>query len=312
MKVLFVCSGNSVGISPIIKNQGESLIKAGISVEYFCIKGKGVFGYLKNIKPLRQYLRKGKYDIVHAHYSLSAYIASLAGVNNLCVSLMGSDVKSSNFYKLIIRIFSFIFNWRCIIVKSQDMYDDLGIKKAIIIPNGVDFDRFKPLEKKVCQEKLNWDMSKKHILFTSNPNRQEKNYKLAKESFDRLNDSNIVLHYMKDVPNVDTPLWYNAADVVLLTSLWEGSPNAIKEAMACNRPIVSTDVGDVKYIFGETEGCFITSFSIEDCATNISKAIDFSINKGITDGREQIISLGLDSENMARKIIGIYKIVLEK
>lgn len=307
MKVLFVSSGNSGKISPIIKNQGESLVKEGVDVGYFTIKGKGVLGYLKNIVPLKKFLKEDRCDVVHAHYSLSAFVTSLAGVKNLCVSLMGTDLKLSKCYKNIIKLFAFIFHWKCIIVKSKDMYDDLGIKNAIIIPNGVDTERFRPLDKVECQKRLKWDSNIKHILFTSNPDRPEKNFQLALDSVNLIKDYDVELHFMKNVPNEETPIWYNAADVVLLTSLWEGSPNAIKEAMACNRPIVSTNVGDVKWIIGDTEGCYITAFNKEECSKKIIKeAINNNITKGETNGRQRIIDLGLSSDTVAKNIIKIY------
>ena len=103
MKILFVSSGNSQnGISPIIKNQGESIVKAGIELEYFLIKGKGIKGYFKSIFTLRKHLKNNTYDIVHVHYSLSAIVASLAGAKPLIVSLMGSDVKSNSWFKWIL------------------------------------------------------------------------------------------------------------------------------------------------------------------------------------------------------------------
>ena len=95
MKILFISSGNSSqGISPIIHNQGESLKKNGVILEYLTIKGKGLIGYLKSIPMIRKHIKKNKYDIVHAHYSFSAFAASFAGASPLIVSLMGSDVKS--------------------------------------------------------------------------------------------------------------------------------------------------------------------------------------------------------------------------
>ena len=103
MNILFVSSGNSkTGISPIIKNQGESLINSGANVTFFTIKGKGIIGYLKNVLPLKRLLRKNEYDVVHAHYSMSAFVATLSGAKPLMVSLMGSDVKSDKYFRLFI------------------------------------------------------------------------------------------------------------------------------------------------------------------------------------------------------------------
>jgi glycosyltransferase involved in cell wall biosynthesis len=106
-------------------------------------------------------------------------------------------------------------------------------------------------------------------------------------------------------------LYYNAVDVILLTSLHEGSPNVVKEAMACNCPVVSTDVGDVRWLFGDTPGYFITSFDYKDVVEKIKLAINFREKYYQTKGRERIIDLGLDSGTVAGRIIDVYRQVLK-
>jgi glycosyltransferase involved in cell wall biosynthesis len=81
--------------------------------------------------------------------------------------------------------------------------------------------------------------------------------------------------------------------------------------MACNCPIVATDVGDIKLVFRNTEGCYLTAFDTNDVAEKLKKAIDFDRTKGSIQGRERIIELGLDLENVARKIITVYNKVLK-
>jgi teichuronic acid biosynthesis glycosyltransferase TuaC len=307
MKVLFVSSGNSSnGISPIILNQGTSLQNQGASVAYFTIKGKGIIGYFKAILPLRRQLKSNKYDIIHAHYSLSAFVATLSGAKPLVVSLMGSDVKSKKYFKLFIKLFN-KFSWAKMIVKSEDMKLSLGIKEVEIIPNGVDFERFQPIDKIIALKETGWDNTKKHVLFAANPERYVKNFKLAKDAFDLLNRSDIDLHFLNEVPNVQLPFYFNAADVVLLTSLWEGSPNVIKEAMACNRPIVSTDVGDINNLIGKTEGCYISSLDPKDIMIKIKKAVNHKLD---TNGREDVKHL--KSNEISQKIINLYLNVIEK
>ena len=78
------------------------------------------------------------------------------------------------------------------------------------------------------------------------------------------------------MPHKEIPVWYNAADVIILSSLWEGSPNVIKEAMACNRPIVTTDVGDIRWLLGNINGHYIASFTPEDFSKKIKQSINFS------------------------------------
>lgn len=307
MKVLFISSGNSkVGISPIIKNQGESIIKQGVDLRFFTIKGKGIKGYIKNIKPLNHFLKENDFDVVHAHYSLSAFVASLAAAKPLVVSLMGDDVNSQKYFKVIIRIFNFL-SWSKIIVKSKDMKASLGIQNVDVIPNGVDFSSFRAIDKRDCQLQLKWDSNKQHILFAANPDRFDKNYKMVEQAFAIINNSNIEIHCLKNIPNKDVPIYHNAADVVILTSFSEGSPNVIKEAMACNRPIVATDVGDIKEVIGKTDGCFITSFNVDDIVRNIGFALSFG---KATTGRNDIKHL--ESGIVAKKIMSIYNKIIKQ
>jgi len=305
MRVLFVSSGNKGKVSVLTLNQANSIKKLGIDVDFFLIQGKGIIGYLKSIPRLRKMLNSD-YNIVHAHYSLSAFVASLAGARPLVVSLMGTDVKSSYLSRKLIKVLSKII-WHNIIVKSADMRSSLGIAGVKVIPNGVDFSVFCEKEQSFCRESLGWDENKKHILFAANPTRPEKNFALAAEALNRLNNSGIELHILESVLHEQMPLWYNASDVVLLTSLWEGSPNVIKEAMACNCPIVSTDVGDVKELIGNTEGCFISSYEPEDVASKIKKALAFGQR---TNGRNCIQHL--ESKQIAKQIVSIYSSILKK
>lgn len=309
MKILFVSSGNSGSVSPVVKNQGDALESEGVSVDYFLIQGKGIKGYLKNVKPLRQYLKEHKYDVIHAHYSLSAFAASLAGARPLVVSLMGSDVKAAGWYRFLIRLFALVFRWKTIIVKSNDMHRSLGIARAVVIPNGVNLERFRPLSKSDSQKRLGWTPAKKHILFPANASRPEKDYLLAEAAVQMTNDklpmtNDIVLHSFDNTPNEETPYWYNAADVVLMTSKWEGSPNAIKEAMACSRPIVATNVGDIAERTSGVEGCFVAQSREPKEIASLLKA---AVNLSVTRGRERIIADELDSVSVNNRLIEIYQ-----
>lgn len=309
MKVLFVCSGNKLGgPSPIILNQAMSLINKGLDIDYFVIYGKGIIGYLRNVLPLRKYVLKGNYDVVHVHYSSSAFVASIAGATPLVVSLMGSDVQAKWYYKIIIRLYCALFRWKCVIVKSEDMRNSLGIESSIVVPNGVNMDLFRPMNRVDCQRILNWNFEKRHVLFAANPNRSEKNFGLAYNASKYLGDD-VVLHSFENVNNSETPIWYNASDVVILSSLWEGSPNVIKEAMACGCPIVSTNVGDIQWLFGDELGHFIADIEPDKFAEKIKQALNFRELHGITKGRDRLDQIGLRSENVAETIVSLYKSV---
>lgn len=311
MRILFVSSGNSKqGISPIVKKQGESLKRAGVDISYYPIIGKGFFGYLKGAIKLREYVKRYKFDIIHAHYSLTAIISTLSGSVPIVVSLMGSDIEEFWWSRSGVKIFNILF-WDACIVKSERLKRKLNLKNLIIIPNGVDIDVFRPFDKRLVQRELKWDSGIKHILFPANPAREEKNYRLFQKSLNNLSDSiKYDVHILNEVSPEMTPKYYNASDVVVLTSIWEGSPNVIKEAMACNTPIITTDVGDVRWVLGNTEGCFITSFDALDISDKIIFALKFAEIQGKTKGRDRIIELGLDAESIAKKIINVYEKVL--
>ena len=306
MKILFVSSGNR-GLTPIIHNQGESLKVQGNDVEYFLIKGKGVLGYLSNIQRLKKYLNENHFDVIHAHYSLTAFVVSMAQAKPLVVSLMGSDVKKGWIYRIIIKFFAIFFSWKTIIVKSEDMKKSLKIDKAMVIPNGVDMQRFIEKDRVECRKKLGWNEKKKHILFPADITRPEKNFSFLEKTVTELQYNNIEIHWFNNLPNEETPFWYNASDLVVMTSLWEGSPNAIKEAMCCNCKIVSTNVGNVQWLFGDTSGCYITDFTTSDCANKIRNALSYN---GKINGRQRIINLGLSNDLVAKRLIKIYETVL--
>lgn len=312
MKILFISSGNSGVVKPVVYNQAVSLKKQNVSIDYFLVKGKRIGGYLKNIKPLRTAMRNTNYDVVHAHYSFSAFLASVSGAKPLLVSLMGSDVKASSTMKIAIKIFGRLFNWKCIIVKSEDMRKTLGMKNVAVVPNGVNLEVFSPQNKYECRKKLNWQSEGKHILFAANPNIEAKNYQLLDSALRLMGNDLPHVHCLIGVKPEEVPCWINAADIVVLTSLWEGSPNVIKESMACNKPIVVTNVGDVACTIKNMEGCYLTSYDPVDLKHKLLLALEFSEKYGETKGRNRIVELGLDSVSVAKRIISLYREVSGK
>jgi glycosyltransferase involved in cell wall biosynthesis len=192
--------------------------------------------------------------------------------------------------------------WTAVIVKSPAMKAKVRSDRTEVIPNGVDMDVFRPQDRKEALRKTGF-MAKKNVIFVGNPRRCEKNFALAREAVDLLQDKSVELHALHGHPHDLLPAYMNAADVLLLTSLYEGSPNVIKEAMACNCPIVATAVGDIPWVTGETEGCFLVDPTPKDVALKVRRALDFNRR---TDGRQRLRDLGLDRETIARKIIHVY------
>lgn len=305
MKVLFVSSGNNSLNCPIAVNQANSINKydPSIEIEYFRIKGKGLFGYLKNLKSLKNKLKTYGPDLIHSHYSFSGYLTALTLTTvPIISSLMGSDVQLKGIWKLLLNIFS--NKWKKIIVKSEDMKMKCGIKRAVVIPNGADISNFEYIDQETARRKLNLDPKKKYILFLADPNRPEKNYALAKKAFSNLKIENVELITAFNIPFELTVYYYYSCNVVLLTSLYEGSPNVIKEAMACNRPIVTTEVGDVKMLLEGLDNCYVVDHNVDAVQNALFEALK---NTNLTKGRDRLLYLGIDSYSIAKKIIDLYR-----
>jgi len=202
MKVLFVSAGNKNGDPrDVVKNQGESLIAVGIELRFFCITGGGLKGYLRALPLLKNEIRKFRPDVIHAHYSLSGFLASLAGARRLIVSLMGSEVNNA-FHRLILRLFIGRF-WQVTIVKTAKMASKLNVGKTLVIPNGVNINRFRPVVHDEAIRKTVLEEGKKNIIFVANPSRPEKNFKLASMAVEMLRDKNVKLTAVFNTPNED-------------------------------------------------------------------------------------------------------------
>ena len=151
---------------------------------------------------------------------------------------------------------------------------------------------------------MGFDEGRKYIIFVSNPARGEKNYSLAQEAVKLLDDSDVELVPVYDRTHDEVVEYMCAADALIMTSLSEGSPNVIKEAMACNCPLVVTDVGDVRWVTEGVEGTYVAdTYQPEEMASLLNEALQFGKR---TTGRERILRLGLSTEAVARRILAVY------
>ena len=196
-----------------------------------------------------------------------------------------------------------------LIVKSINLGKQIKSKSPIeVIPNGVDFDFFKPEKREIARKRLELNNDDFVVLFLGNPLETRKNIKLAKESLELLQSNakcKVTFLNPYGIAPSEIVTYMNSADVLLLTSFWEGSPNVIKEAMACNLPIISTDVGDVKNVIAGAHNCFIISF---DKGSIVDKLSIVKNNRERSNGREKIRHLS--DEIIAKRISNIYEKIL--
>jgi N-acetyl sugar amidotransferase len=289
--------------SPVVDNQVDALINTGeVQIHRFIIKRGGLHYFLK-LRAFRKFVKTNSIDLIHAHYSFCGFFASLSFTGKPVVcSLMGSDVLRNNLLNFMTRFFAAKI-WKKTIVKSKQMQRKQS--KAVVIPNGVDFNNFKEIDFTISKNRVGFRTDSKNILFIAvNPYVKEKNFRLAEEAVDILSkrtQQKIILHKITNSSFQELPYYYSGADLLLLTSISEGSPNVIKEAMACNCPIVATNVGDISEVIGTTKDCFITNFDPENIANSIEKCLE---SKSRTNGRINISNLNNTVIN--EKLIKLY------
>ena len=306
MKVLFVASGNKKGgrVSAFVQSQFDSLQKEGLDMMMYPVVGHGWKGYLRNFRKLRRLILKEKPDVVHAHYSSCGYLAALAAMGQKTkkvVSILGSFPTESRKLKFV--RFCVDHVWHATLVKSERTRAQLD-RDLPVIPNGVDLDLFPLTSQDEARERVGFGQDGKYVIFVSDPTRPEKQFGLAEKAVRLLRDDTVHLIPVYDKPHDEIVDYMCAADVLIMTSANEGSPNVIKEAMACNCPIVVTDVGDVRWITEGVDGTYVSdTFDPEELAGLLKKALAFGAR---TQGRKRIVDLGLTSEMVAQKLIRIY------
>ena len=304
MRILIVASIKKSYYAPFIIEQANSIAALGHTIEYFGVNGSGIYGYLKTLSSLKNKIKQFKPDIIHAHYGLSGLLACLQRSVPVLVTYHGSDINVPS-----VRVFSKIamclsaFN---IFVSPKNVALAKAKKKYILQPCGVDLKTIVSIEKTDARKQMNLSDSDKIIVFSGAFDNAVKNSALAKEAVSLI--PGIRLIELKAYTKNEVNVLLNAADCMIMTSFTEGSPQVIKEAMACGCPIVSVDVGDVKEITSGIDGCYIAERSPEDIAEKLKLALNFN---GKTQGRKRIIELGFENESIAKRLISIYENILK-
>lgn len=309
MKVLIVASYNQNRFVPFITEQAEALQAAGCKIEWFGVQGKGFKGYLRELPRLRNMIRGVHPDVIHSHYGLSCLLANLATRRVPVVSTYhGSDINVKS-----VRCFSKIAMWLSawnIFVSKRNMALAGAVegRKASLIPCGVALSEEQKMTRVEARKALGWSTDEKKVLFAGAFDNDVKQPELAKAAVSLLEGVELV--ELKGYSRLQVNTLMCAANSLLMTSKTEGSPQVIKEAMACGCPIVGVDVGDVAERAEGVEGCYVVpSREPKDIAATLEKAIAF---EGKTNGREKILEYGLTNELVARKIVDIYEKVVVK
>lgn len=314
---------------PFVLEQGENLRQLDNNIEYFSVRGN----YILAVRELMKKIRDFQPDIIHAHYGLSAITAELQSVVPVVTTFHNGETLNP-FVNLLTSLFS--LRARHVVYVAQHIHDLVYFKHKnhSIIPCGVNMDDCVVMNQSEARKQLGMEDGVKYILFGGGFDNLRKNYALLRQAVERIEQSdwkpvdggercgNIVCLEMKGLSRAECVLRMSACDLFALPSHSEGSPQALKEAMACNCPIIATDVADVRHLLGTLDGHYIlrnprstTEYwegdaqSVDEMTELLKEALGFS---GRTTGRERIIELRLSNELVAQRLMDIYTNVLQK
>ena len=327
MKILIVGNNKPGHFAPFVEEQARALQQQGCEEVFYGVKGKGLLGYLRALPALCRTIRAEQPDIVHAHYGLSGLLANLQCRVPVVTTYHGSDINKPNilrFSKIAMRLSA----WNIFVSKRNveiASLPDCLKKRSTLLPCGVNLTDDQLTSRAEARKALGIVDDAKIVLFAGAFNNAVKDPALAQEAIDQcakftnglrvlndlkdLNDSALTLVELRGYTRAQVNQLMCAANCLLMTSKTEGSPQVIKEAMACGCPIVSVDVGDVAERVSGVEGCYVVSSrEPRDIANALQLAMAF---EGKTNGRQRIIDMGLDNEQVAKRLVEIYERLLE-
>jgi teichuronic acid biosynthesis glycosyltransferase TuaC len=304
LKVLFVTNMyptiDDPGSGAFVRQQAEHLRKAGHQVDVLHIQSnRSRLKYLTAAAEVSARTRNISYDVVHAHYGLSGLPALFRHKTPLVITLHGSDALCGLVQPVISKMVCSFAD--AVVVVSK------GIAARIsgeVIPCGIDLEVFKPRDRTEGRIRLGLPVRGKLVLFPFDPSRKVKRYVLAQAAVNMLRDPDTQILTVCGKPYDEMPWYYSAADVMLLCSESEGSPTSIKEALACNIPVVSTDVGDVREIMEGIDGCEISAASAECLARALKRALDVRLRNSF-EGR--LSMMRYDQSRVVTALVKVYQ-----
>ena len=302
-----------------IKRQADFLTAAGVEVTVLHFRGqRRPWNYLGAWLRARRVLAETSYDVVHAQFGQSGLVAFPTS-RPVVVTLRGSDIlgivgpggRRLPIGKVLQAATRFVCRHAdAVVVVSDHMkaYLPKGVD-ATVLPSGLDFELFRPLSRQEARRRLGLDPDRSYVLFAGNPDHPRKRYHIAARAMElaaREYPAELLVAW--GVPHDDMPYYMNACDAMVFTSMQEGSPNVVKEALACNLPVVSVAIGDVEERLGGIDGCEVTA---DDRPETIAAALVRVLRRGgRIDGRSTV--LHLDERACTQRLIAIYRKLIDR
>ena len=300
MKVLFVARCKNGKYAPFITEQVAAIQKLGVECQFYGVTRKGIAGYLRQLPGLMKAIREYDPDLIHAHYGLCGLLCNFQRRVPVVTTYHGSDINDPKVFWLSRKaIRRSRFN---VFVSQKNVDIAKPTNNYALIPCGIDLNDYPLMDKAEARRSMGLDPSRRYVLFAGAYGNSVKNAPLAQETLKRVPEATLL--ELKGYSRAQVATLMQAVDALLMTSFTEGSPQVIKEAMACGCPIVSVNVGDVAERVSGIDGCYITARDASSLSEAIHKAFSFD---GRTLGRNAIQRDGLTNDHIARRIVDVYK-----
>ena len=302
-----------------VVRQVEVMRQLGIKIDVLNFRGQGSpLKYFKALVKMRHLLGMHKYDLIHAHFGQAGFLAVLQKRLPVVVTFHGSDLYGidetgfiGKFRSSLLRLVSTVAAKKAteVITVSKRLADLLPSRPHHTIPIGINLDMFRPMSSGKAREYLGWPKSERSILFIGDPSNRIKRYDLAQEAValarKKIPTIRLRCCYNKKIDQI--PYYMNASDVLVVTSSHEAGPLVVREAIACNLPVVSVDVGDVRQRIGNIEGCVVCE---DDRAGTISEALVQVLERNVEMNASETV-LELDEGRISEKILAVYALALK-
>lgn len=307
-----------------VRDEAEALRDAGIDVDVYFVNGRAnKLNYFGMPAGFFARIQRRHYDVIHVHHSFCGLIATMQSrvpvvwtfhegeiSGDTSDALREQPIKHLAYSKRMKRHVASKVD--AVVVVAEHLRGPLGRPDALWLPSGIDWKRFAPMDSGQAKRELGLAIDRRYVLFPAAPSRVEKRYELARAGVDRLRAiapeaDNVELIALNNVPHERVPLFMNASDVVLMTSAFEASPVTIREALACNVPVIATDVGDARVVMKDIAGCRIVEAQPEPIAAALRASLS---GPRRVESRQRMHAYALES--VAEALVALYGRVIEK
>jgi glycosyltransferase involved in cell wall biosynthesis len=318
MRILFVGPGSQSGAHmPFVRREADALRALGHEVWLHSFDNRDYRRFFAEWRELRARVRRVRPDVVHAQFGkFTALMAAFCGAP-LVITFRGTDINRNTKYSLLRSALGIAASQlaacfaRGIVCVSREIRAKVwaaAFRPSILLPTGVDLGAFRPMDRAAARARLGIAAGEKVVLFNAGRNPDVKDPQLAAAAVAHASRTMEGIRFVVldgSAPPGDVPVYMNAADVLLLTSRSEGSPTVVQEAMACNLPVVSVDVGDVRERLEGVQGCAVVGS--RDPALLAGALMEILKSPRRSDGR--IHAAALDIAAIAARLADFYRLV---